>query len=66
MNDNVTTIPTDAALAAEVRAELPPLLEQVCAVINRARAHGLIVGFNCNVDQYGRHRPSAIDVTRPL
>jgi hypothetical protein len=66
MNDNVTTIPTDAALAAEVRADMLPLLEQICVILNRARAHGLMIGFNCNVDQYGRHRPSMVDVQRPL
>lgn len=62
----VSTIPTDIAIAASIRADLVPLLEQVCAILNRAKHHGLNVGFNCNPDNYGRHRPSSIDVAKPL
>lgn len=65
-DSNVEHLPTDAAIAAEVRATLPPVLEQVAAIMNKARAHGLIVNFNVGLDQYGLHRPSPIDVTKPL
>lgn len=63
--DNVETIRTDAVKAAEIRAEMTPLLEQVCLILNRARAEGLTVGFSCNPDQYGRYRPD-IGVLKPL
>ncbi len=63
---NRQTIPTDAALADEARVEIAPLLEQGCVILNRLRRHGLMVGFNCNMDQYGVHRPGRLDVTRPL
>ena len=60
------TIPTDVALADEARTEIAPLLDQVCVILNRLRKYGLIAGFNCNMDQYGVHRPGRLDVTRPL
>lgn len=60
------TTKSDSEKAAEYRAKLVPLLEHACAILNSARSEGLIVGFNVNPDQYGRHRIQAIDVTRPL
>lgn len=62
----VTTIPTDTAIAAEIRAELRPILEQAAVVMNKARARGLIVNFAIGLDAYGRHAVNSIDVVRPL
>jgi hypothetical protein len=64
--DNVVALPTDQAIAAEIRAELAPLLDHVAAIMNRGQSHGLKVGFSIGLDQYGRHRPTPIDITRPL
>jgi hypothetical protein len=65
--DSVVDIPTDANLARLARTEISPLLDQLAIVMNKYRSqHGLILGFSIQLDQFGRHRPSHIDVTRPL
>jgi hypothetical protein len=57
---------TDADLAAEFRAELRPLVEQIAKIMERARRHGLNTGFAITWDAYGRAIVQQIDVTRPL
>ena len=57
---------TDIELAADYRAELRPLLELVCAIMENARKRGLKIGFNIAPDLYGRQVVQFIDVTRPL
>lgn len=57
---------TDADLAAAFRAELAPLMDQVCDILNRARKEGLILNFNVAPDQFGRVRVAEVSVVRPL
>lgn len=57
---------TDADHAKEYRARLAPLLEQCAAIMSEARANGYEVGFGIAPDNFGRHRPSPITVTKPL
>lgn len=56
---------TDAAIAEEIRLELAAPLAQICAILNRHRATGLQIGFNCAPNQYGQFVPS-ITVVKPL
>jgi hypothetical protein len=57
---------TDAMRAQEIRDQLAPLLAQVCAILNQARADGLIVSFNLGLDMYGRSRVQDMSIVRPL
>ncbi len=57
---------TDPEKAAQIRAMLTPVLEQVCAIVGDARANGLIVSFNIAPDQFGRVKVQALDITKPL
>lgn len=63
---HVVPAKTDEDRARLIREELQPLLDDVCAVINRAAAHGLDAGFMVNRDQHGRMRIASITVVRPL
>lgn len=68
-SNNVATIltgKTDAQRAEEYRAELLPLLQQVCEVLDRSRRDGLVVSFSLAPDQYGRQTSGPIGVVRPL
>ena len=55
---------TDAQKAAEYRARLTPIMEQAIAIMNEAKAEGLIVSFSVNGDQWGRFVLSPIGVIR--
>lgn len=68
MNEAVTLVPgkTDAEKASQIRADLLPILEQVCAVVGKARGEGMIVSFNIAPDQFGRVKVQALDITKPL
>lgn len=70
MSESVTKlIPTrpDSEIAAEIRAQLVPILAQACEVIDAARrAHGLVINFSIAPDNFGRIRCQEIVVTRPL
>ena len=64
---NVQPLPPTAAQRAEAyREECRPLLEELAQIIQRARADGLIIGFNVAPDQYGRMKVGEISVTKPL
>lgn len=56
----------DAEIAKELRAEARVHLDELCATMNRARVHGLTMGFNIGNDQYGRYVCPDISVVRPL
>lgn len=56
----------DAEVAAEIRADLKPLLEQVAVVMARARKAGFNTGWSIGWDAYGRPIVNAIDITKPL
>jgi len=62
----VEPIRTDAMRAADIRAELSPLFDQVCDVLNRAKRDGLVVNFQMGADAYGRYRLQDLTVVRPL
>lgn len=70
MNDSniaaIATGKTDIQRAEEYRAELLPLLQKVCEVLDRSRRDGLVVSFNLTPDQYGRQAAGPIGVVRPL
>lgn len=70
MSESVTKLtPTkpDSEIAAELRAELSPLLAQASGIIDAARrTHGLVVNFSIGPDNFGRIRCQEIVVTRPL
>jgi hypothetical protein len=57
---------SDVDKAARARAEITPLLEKICEILNRAKADGLIVSFNCSPDQYGRYKIVDIGIVKPL
>lgn len=63
---SLTPRPTDAERAAAIRAELAPVLDQVCVLLNKARSDGLNVNFTISFDPYGKQRVMTIDVMRLL
>lgn len=65
-DDVIRKLPTDANLAMQARAEIMPVLERLAEIQNKYISHGLVVGWSIQRDQYGRNRPSSIDVLRPL
>jgi hypothetical protein len=56
----------DEDIAAELRAELRPLLESVAAIQNRATKHGLQIGWQLARDAFGRNFVQSIEVIKPL
>jgi hypothetical protein len=64
--NNVHVIASDAALAAELKAELLPLLTQACAIMNRGRERGLIVNMTLAPNQYGRIALADLSVLKTL
>ena len=62
----VPTRPSEKEIAEGLRAELRPVLEAAAAIQQRARAHGLEVGWNIGTDQFGRIQVGPISVTKPL
>lgn len=63
---NVERLKTDSSVAQDLRQDILPLLNGVCAVMDRARAQGLKVGFNVSQDNFGRHRVTDIEIVKPL
>jgi hypothetical protein len=53
-SDNVQPLRTDAVIAAELRAEIGPLLDQILAVMSKARAEGFEVSWMIQPDSFGR------------
>jgi hypothetical protein len=68
MGEPVALVPgkPDPELAAELRADLRPLLEQIAAIMSKARRNGLNVAWAITWDQFGRPVIQTIDVMRPL
>lgn len=62
----INTVPTDADVAQNIRDEIRPVLEQLAAILNRGKAHGLIVSFTMQQDQYGRATVTEPSIVRPL
>lgn len=58
---------TDAEKAKAYREEIRPLLEQVGAIVERARrTDGLIIQFSMGADSFGREQVTGLNVTKPL
>lgn len=57
---------TDAEMAAAIRAEISPVLQQICDIMNAADKHDLTLGFNISRDSSGRHRVLDLKVTKVL
>lgn len=53
--DTVVVLRTDTVIAAEIRAEMAPLIEKICAVMSKARADGYEVSWAIAPDSFGRH-----------
>lgn len=53
--NNVQPLRTDAVIAKELRDQIGPLLEQICAVISKARADGYEVAWVIQPDSFGRN-----------
>lgn len=56
----------DKEVADGIRADLAPILEQACEVLNRARAAGMVTNWSIAPDQFGRLRLTEISVMKPL
>jgi hypothetical protein len=56
----------DKELADGFKADLVPILEQACAVLNRARAVGMLANWSLIPDQFGRVRVGEVTVVKPL
>jgi len=56
---------TDYDRGLAYRAEILPLLDQVCEVLNRAKSDGLIINVGMPVDQFGRYFPQT-SIVKPI
>ena len=57
---------TDAEIAARIRMDLKPHIQEICRIINRAKELGLTVTFQLGPDRHGCLACLGIDVVRPL
>lgn len=65
--DNIAPLRTDAVIAAEIRGQISPLLDQICAIMTKARADGYEVSWVVQPDSFGRHiRCTEIAIRKPL
>lgn len=55
----------DFEKASDYRAEIMPLLDQVCAVLNRSKQDGLIINVSLPNDVFGRYIPQ-ISIVKPI
>lgn len=63
----VAKLRTDAVIAAEIRGQISPLLDQICAIMTKARADGYEVSWVVQPDSFGRHiRCTEIAIRKPL
>lgn len=52
---NIQTLRTDTVIAAELRAEIGPLLDQIIKVMSKARTEGFEVTWAIQPDSFGRY-----------
>lgn len=65
--DNVTVLrKSDAEVAADIKAGAGAMLAPICALMDEARADGLVLNFQIGVDGFGRSRVVDISVVKPL
>ena len=65
--ETVTQLGTDAVIALEIRDQLSPLLDQVCDVMSKAKADGMMVAWSIQPDSFGRKfRTVEISINKPL
>jgi len=50
----------------DLRAEMTPLLAEVCKVLDKARVAGMKIDFMLQPDQFGRHVLPHIQITKAL
>lgn len=56
----------DADVARELREEVMPHLLAACAVVEKAKASGLVLNFAFGPDMFGRMSPQNVVVSKPL
>jgi hypothetical protein len=65
--DNVQPLRTDAVVASELRAQISPLLDQLCKIMSQARADGYEVAWSILPDSFGRYlRVTEIAIKKQL
>ena len=62
----LTRVQTDSDIADDLRAEMTPLLAEVCKVLDKARSAGLKIDFQLVQDAFGRHVPPPVLITKAL
>lgn len=62
----ITPPKTDAVIAQELRDQLRPLLEQICAKMDRSRAEGMQLGWSITMNGFGKSVISEITVMKLL
>ena len=66
-HDNVEPLRTDAVIAAELRGQISPLLDQLCRIMSQARTEGYEVAWSILPDSFGRHlRVTEIAIKKQL
>ena len=66
-DDNISPLRTDAVIAAEIRGQIGPLLDQICKIMSQARADGYEVSWTVQPDSFGRNiRCTEIAIRKPL
>lgn len=67
VDNTVEPLRTDTVIAAELRAELSSLLDQLCQIMSAARADGYEVSWAIQPDSFGRHlRVTEIAIKKQL
>lgn len=63
----IVELRTDALVAKEIRDELSPLMDKVCAIVSKARADGYEITWAIQPDSFGRHlRCTEISIKKQL
>lgn len=65
-SSTVTTLQSDADFAAELKVEARTLLEQVGAVMDKAKARGMSMNFQLANNEFGKTAIQALSVVKPL
>ena len=60
---NDTTL-SDKERAAQYRDEMSRALSAVIDILDRAKQHGLVIGFNIGLDPVGRNQLQSLTVVR--
>lgn len=63
---NFAPAKTDVEIANEIRVEMAEHLAAICKILDKARSHGMQAQFALAPDQFGRHNPPHVTVTKAL